>query len=114
MVDIVARVVIDGDDRKLVFKSDDVVFGGGRLNLTKTSIPLDWNELMKIYDAQEVVEVETKTEVTKENERETEAVREEVVEPAKRTRKSRVVEELITEDTEEEVKPKRRRRSSEE
>lgn len=30
MVDIVARVVADGDSRTLQFKSDDVVFGGGR------------------------------------------------------------------------------------
>ena len=51
MVDIVARVVVDGDNRTLEFKSDEVVFGGGRLkNISKTSIPLDWNELCKVYD----------------------------------------------------------------
>jgi hypothetical protein len=51
MVDIVARVVVDGDDRTLEFKSDEVVFGGGRLkNISKTSIPLVWDELCKVYD----------------------------------------------------------------
>jgi phage nucleotide-binding protein len=51
MVDIVARVVVDGDERTLEFKSDAVVFGGGRLkNISKTSIPLNWDELCKVYD----------------------------------------------------------------
>jgi phage nucleotide-binding protein len=51
MVDIVARVVVDGDERTLEFKSDEVIFGGGRLkNISKTSIHLDWDELCKVYD----------------------------------------------------------------
>lgn len=51
MVDLVARVVVNGDERSLQFKSDEVVFGGGRLkNVKTTSIPLDWNALMEVYD----------------------------------------------------------------
>lgn len=52
MVDIVARVVVEDDDsRTLNFKSNEVIFGGGRLkNLKTTSIPLDWNELVKVYE----------------------------------------------------------------
>lgn len=51
MVDIVARVVVDGDSRTLNFKSDEVVFGGGRLkNVKENSIPLSWDELVKVYD----------------------------------------------------------------
>ena len=52
MVDIVARVVAEDDGtRTLNFKSDEVVFGGGRLkNIRTTTIPLDWNELCKVYD----------------------------------------------------------------
>lgn len=51
MVDIVARVVVDGDERTLEFKSDAVVFGGGRLKgINKTSIPLDWDALIDVYD----------------------------------------------------------------
>ena len=52
MVDIVARVVVEDDEtRTLNFKSNEVIFGGGRLkNIKSTSIPLDWNELLKVYD----------------------------------------------------------------
>jgi phage nucleotide-binding protein len=51
MVDIVARVVVDGDERTLEFKSDEVIFGGGRLkNISTTSIPLVWDDLCKVYD----------------------------------------------------------------
>lgn len=52
MVDIVARVVADGNDRTLQFKSDDVVFGGGRLKLTETVIPLTYEALEGVYKAQ--------------------------------------------------------------
>lgn len=52
MVDIVARVVSDGDSRTLQFKSDDVVFGGGRLQLTEKVIPLSYAELERIYESQ--------------------------------------------------------------
>ena len=52
MVDIVARVVVEDDEtRTLNFKSNEVIFGGGRLkNIKATSIPLDWSELLKVYD----------------------------------------------------------------
>lgn len=52
MVDIVARVVVEDDDsRTLNFKSNEVVFGGGRLKgISKTKIPLDWDALCEVYD----------------------------------------------------------------
>ena len=51
MVDLVARLVVDGDKRTLNFKSDEVVFGGGRLQGVKTTeIPLSWDELCAVYD----------------------------------------------------------------
>ena len=51
MVDIVARVVVDGDERTLNFKSDEVIFGGGRLkNIKTTTRPLDWDALLKVYE----------------------------------------------------------------
>lgn len=50
MVDIVARVIADGDNRILSFKTNEVIFGGGRLNVTAKEIPLDYDELMKVYD----------------------------------------------------------------
>lgn len=57
MVDIVARVIADGDERTLSFKSNEVIFGGGRLNVKQTTIPLDFEKLMKVYEeANAVVE----------------------------------------------------------
>ena len=33
------------------FKSNEVIFGGGRLKgITKTQIPLDWEALCEVYD----------------------------------------------------------------
>lgn len=51
MVDLVCRVVVESDGtRKLTFKSNEVVFGGGRLQGVKsTECPLDWNSLMGVY-----------------------------------------------------------------
>lgn len=50
MVDIVARVVADNDTRVLSFKNNEYIFGGGRLNVKGQDIPLNYNELMNIYD----------------------------------------------------------------
>lgn len=52
LVDIVARVVVEDDgERYLDFKSNEVVFGGGRLKgITETRIDLSWDALMKVYD----------------------------------------------------------------
>ena len=57
MVDIVARVVCDDEGRTLQFKSDDIVFGGGRLKLNATVIPLTYEALEGVYKAQQPVEV---------------------------------------------------------
>lgn len=70
MVDFVGRIVIDGDKRTLNFKSNDVIFGGGRLDFGVNEIPLDWNELMKLYedmsvDKDEKTRSNRKTEVPK-------------------------------------------------
>lgn len=54
MVDIVARVVADGDSRTLQFKSDDVVFGGGRLKLAHTVIPCTYEALDEVYKGKDV------------------------------------------------------------
>ncbi|WP_288867909.1 AAA family ATPase [uncultured Parvimonas sp.] len=85
MVDIVARVVANGDERTLEFKQNEVVFGGGRLTSIKdTVIPLDYEEFLKVYnqgkeekptrrktepveEQEENVEEETKTEVVEED-----------------------------------------------
>lgn len=47
MVDIVIRVLVVEGDYRLSFKSDEVVFGGGRINPEKKEIPNDYSILMK-------------------------------------------------------------------
>jgi phage nucleotide-binding protein len=50
MVDIVCRVVVEDDGRYLSFKSDSVVFGGGRIaGHGKTKIPLSWDAIEDFY-----------------------------------------------------------------
>lgn len=51
MVDLVARLVVESDGtRKLTFKQNEVVFGGGRLQgLKTTECPLSWEALMGVY-----------------------------------------------------------------
>ncbi|MCC5427825.1 AAA family ATPase [Clostridium botulinum] len=124
MVDIVARVVVDGDERTLNFKSDEVIFGGGRLKgITKTSISLSWDELMKVYDEANAGKKETpvnkeeekptrrrskKEETPVEDKKEEETTLEEVNEPKEESTEE-VKDDKPVEETKEE-KPKRRRR----
>ena len=50
MVDIVARIIVNDDGtRKISFKTDNIIFGGGRLNVTGKEIPCDYDALMGIY-----------------------------------------------------------------
>lgn len=50
MVDVVARIVADGDARTFSFKSNEVIFGGGRLKVNAKDIPLDVDSLFAVYD----------------------------------------------------------------
>lgn len=49
LVDIVARVVADGEVRVLSFKTNEVIFGGGRLTASTTEIPLDYDAFLEVY-----------------------------------------------------------------
>ena len=50
MVDIVCRVLVEDDGRYLSFKSDAVIFGGGRITgHGKTQIPLSWDAIEDFY-----------------------------------------------------------------
>lgn len=50
MVDIVCRVLVEDDGRYLSFKSDAVIFGGGRITgHGKTMIPLSWEAIEEFY-----------------------------------------------------------------
>lgn len=50
MVDIVARIIADGDTRTLSFKTNEVIFGGGRLTVTEKEIPLDYDAFVEVYN----------------------------------------------------------------
>jgi phage nucleotide-binding protein len=63
MVDIVARVVAYGDIRVLSFKTNEVIFGGGRLTTGTNEIPLDYDTFLEVYeDANKAAVSSTKTE----------------------------------------------------
>lgn len=109
MVDFVGRVVVNDDgSRVLSFKTNEVIFGGGRLNFGVSEIPLEWGELMKLYEDLSVDNasknrLETKSEVpqnVKNEEKPAEEPETPVSEP-----------EPVTPDEEPEETPRRRRRT---
>lgn len=50
MVDMVARIIADDNKRTLSFKSDEVVFGGGRLTTSVNEIDLDYDTFLEVYE----------------------------------------------------------------
>ncbi|KGO14013.1 NTP-binding protein [Clostridium botulinum] len=129
MVDIVARVIAEGDERFMDFKPSEVIFGGGRLTVESNRIPLEYKALMKVYDEANAGNKEPKKEKTtpvedKKEEKSTirrskkedapveeevnETTLEEVNEP-KEEPTEELKEDKPIEETKEE-KPKRRRR----
>lgn len=50
MVDLVARIVADDNDRVLSFKTSEVIFGGGRLTVHNKEIPLDYEAFCDVYE----------------------------------------------------------------
>lgn len=50
MVDMVARIIADDNKRTLLFKSDEVVFGGGRLTTSVNEIDLDYDTFLEVYE----------------------------------------------------------------
>lgn len=78
MVDIVARIIADGDIRTLSFKTNEVIFGGGRL-LTKTDeIPLDYEAFLDVYEEANTAAAESlkKTTTSRKSSKKTEKVEE--------------------------------------
>lgn len=51
MVALVGRTVVDGNEYTLQIKTDEVTFGGGRLGINNIVIPLDWDEMCKLFEA---------------------------------------------------------------
>ena len=50
MVDLVARIVADDNDRVLSFKTSEVIFGGGRLTVHNKELPLDYEAFCEVYE----------------------------------------------------------------
>ena len=50
MVDVVGRLVSDGDNRVLSFKQSEVIFGGGRLMVRNREITPDYKSFCQIYN----------------------------------------------------------------
>lgn len=51
MVAFVGRCYVDDGKHLLSIKSDETVYGGGRLGVNNVIIPLDWNEVSKLFDS---------------------------------------------------------------
>ncbi|MEG0309141.1 MAG: ATP-binding protein [Clostridium sp.] len=50
MVDIVARVIAEDGNHTLNFKTSEVILGGGRFHVKAENIPLEFDELLKVYN----------------------------------------------------------------
>ena len=53
MVGFVGRVYVDEGKHLLSIKSDEVVYGGGRLGINNVIIPLDWDEVIKLFEVKD-------------------------------------------------------------
>ena len=49
MVAFVCRAVCDNGHYQLQIKTDEVVFGGGRLGVSNVTVPLQWEEVEKLF-----------------------------------------------------------------
>lgn len=103
MVDMVARIVADDSKRTLSFKSNEVVFGGGRLTTSVNEIDLEYDLFLTVYEeankstiAKMKGEEKPKTTSKEENEEKTE--NEESEQPKTRSRRSKKSEEMTTEE----------------
>ena len=50
MVALVGRAICDNGKYTLQIKTDEVIFGGGRLGINNVVIPLAWDEVIKLFD----------------------------------------------------------------
>lgn len=93
MVDVVGRAVVRDGAHLLTFKTDETVFGGGRLTMTKTEIPLDWETFEEVY--------RDKTETKKAPEGEEQPKKEDEAQKPKATRKraKKAAEEPVKAET---------------
>jgi hypothetical protein len=50
MVALVGRTVVDGNDYTLQIKTDEVVFGGGRLGINNVVVPNTWDDVSALFE----------------------------------------------------------------
>lgn len=50
MVGFVGRAYVDDGKHLLSIKSDEVIYGGGRLGASDVVVPLDWDEVTKLFE----------------------------------------------------------------
>lgn len=72
MVDLVGRTVVRDDEYFLTFKTDEFIFGGGRVKLDVDEIPLDFKEFCNLLNWNPDNETTAQTEPQTETETETE------------------------------------------
>lgn len=56
MVDIVGRVINEDGNRTISFKTNEVIFGGGRLALKALEVPCEYKDLISVYEGVATVE----------------------------------------------------------
>lgn len=104
MVDMVARIIADDNKRTLSFKSDEVVFGGGRLTTSVNEIDLDYDTFLEVYEeanktaVARLKEEEEKPKITSKEEKEEKTENEESEQPKTRSRRNKKSEEMTTEE----------------
>lgn len=104
MVDIVLRCVVIDGERLLTCKTDETVFGGGRLNLTVNEIPNTYEDLLSLYgDVDDSSEDKPEVKEAEKPEVKEETKVEEAPEPRKRERKRKEEATPVEEKTEEAV-----------
>ena len=50
MVALVGRAYVDDGNYLLSIKSDEVIYGGGRLGISNVVVPLEWDEVAKLFE----------------------------------------------------------------
>lgn len=103
MVDMVARIVADDNKRTLSFKSNEVVFGGGRLTTSVNEIDLEYDLFLTVYEEANKSTIakmkgEEKQKTTSKEEKEEKTENEESEQPKTRSRRSKKSEEMTTEE----------------
>lgn len=115
MVDIVARIIVNDDNsRTISFKTDSVIFGGGRLNVTGKEIPCTYDDLMEVYD--EASNVSSEPSQKRTTKKADNSIKKETTSAESDSDTTESIEEIVGQDSHDEQKrdetPKKKRRTS--